>query len=133
MDIGRGDRFGSPADGKSGSPPRDRFGSPIEEKPVSPAAPPSAARSPLGSARTTRPSELSHPSHDPRSSCTLPRRADANPEPTELLLEGGEPFVDVRALTAPGVRSTPPSLSTRRDRVSAPLGSSDERGTTPSP
>ena len=40
VDIGRGDRFGSPTEGHDGvAPEGDRFGSPIDEKPTSPAAP----------------------------------------------------------------------------------------------
>ena len=127
VDIGRGDKFGSPAEDKMRSPPRDRFGSPIEEKPESPAAP---RPLPAASGEVQPPPRSTAPPATPVSVSTAARRR--HPEPTELLLEGGEPFVDVRALTAPGGALYALTLDAARPKI-APLGSSDARGTTPSP
>ena len=130
VDIGRGDRFGSPAEGKVGSPAEgNRFGSPIEDKPQSPAAP-RLPPTPRGSEQAHPPPSSATPPMTPVSVSAAARRP--NPEPTELLLEGGEPFVDVRALTAPGGALYALTLDAARPKI-APLGSSDERGTTPSP
>ena len=133
VDIGRGDRFGSPTEGTTGSPPRrDRFGSPIDENPTTPAAPrlpPTPRESAAGEAQP--PPSSAAPPMTPVSVSAAARRR--NPEPTELLLEGGEPFVDVRALTAPGGALYALTLDAARPKVHA-LGSSDaHQGTTPSP
>ena len=128
VDIGRGDKFGSPAEDKTGSPLRDKFGSPIEEKPESPAAP---RPLPAASGEVQPPASSTAPPATPVSVSAAARRR--NPEPTELLLEGGEPFVDVRALTAPGGALYALTLDAARPKVHA-LGSSDaHQGTTPSP
>ena len=49
-----------------------------------------------------------------------------------MLLEGGEPFVDVRALTAPGGALYALTLDAARPKI-ARIGSSDANGSTPSP
>ena len=127
VDIGRGDKFGSPAEDKMRSPPRDRFGSPIEEKPESPAAP---RPLPAASGEVQPPPRSTAPPATPVSVSTAARRR--HPEPTELLLEGGEPFVDVRALTAPGGALYALTLDAARPKI-ARIGSSDANGSTPSP
>ena len=127
VDIGRGDKFGSPAEDKMRSPPRDRFGSPIEEKPESPAAP---RPLPAASGEVQPPASSTAPPATPVSVSAAARRR--HPEPTELLLEGGEPFVDVRALTAPGGALYALTLDAARPKI-ARIGSSDANGSTPSP
>ena len=136
VDIGRGDRFGSPAEGNTGSPTRrDRFGSPIDENPTSPKRlPPTPRGSAAGDAQSppssaTPPMSSATPPMTPVSVSAAARRR--NPEPTELLLEGGEPFVDVRALTAPGGALYALTLDAARPKIA--LASSDARGMTPSP
>ena len=127
VDIGRGDKFGSPAEDKMRSPPRDRFGSPIEEKPESPAAP---RPLPAASGEVQPPASSTAPPATPVSVSAAARRR--HPEPTELLLEGGEPFVDIRALTAPGGALYALTLDAARPKI-ARIGSSDANGSTPSP
>ena len=127
VDIGRGDKFGSPAEDKTGSPLRDKFGSPIEEKPESPAAP---RPLPAASGEVQPPASSTAPPATPVSVSAAARRR--HPEPTELLLEGGEPFVDVRALTAPGGALYALTLDVARPKI-ARIGSSDANGSTPSP
>ena len=127
VDIGRGDKFGSPAEDKTGSPLRDKFGSPIEEKPESPAAP---RPLPAASGEVQPPASSTAPPATPVSVSAAARRR--HPEPTELLLEGGEPFVDVRALTAPGGALYALTLDAARPKI-ARIGSSDANGSTPSP
>ena len=127
VDIGRGDKFGSPTEDKMRSPPRDRFGSPIEEKPESPAAP---RPLPAASGEVQPPASSTAPPATPVSVSAAARRR--HPEPTELLLEGGEPFVDVRALTAPGGALYALTLDAARPKI-ARIGSSDANGSTPSP
>ena len=127
VDIGRGDKFGSPAEDKMRSPPRDRFGSPIEEKPESPAAP---RPLPAASGKVQPPASSTAPPATPVSVSAAARRR--HPEPTELLLEGGEPFVDIRALTAPGGALYALTLDAARPKI-ARIGSSDANGSTPSP
>ena len=127
VDIGRGDKFGSPAEDKMRSPPRDRFGSPIEEKPESPAAP---RPLPAASGEVQPPASSTAPPATPVSVSAAARRR--HPEPTELLLEGGEPFVDVRALTAPGGALYALTLDAARPKI-ARIESSDANGSTPSP
>ena len=127
VDIGRGDKFGSPAEDKTGSPLRDKFGSPIEEKPESPAAP---RPLPAASGEVQPPASSTAPPATPVSVSAAARRR--HPEPTELLLEGGEPFVDIRALTAPGGALYALTLDAARPKI-ARIGSSDANGSTPSP
>jgi len=139
VDIGRGDRFGSPTENRFGSPLEER--SPLEETHASRAAstpgaepgslPPTPGSTADGGSTADATPPVTPPGHHVSPGHYLVSVSAAalrpNPEPTELLLEGGEPCVDVRALTAPGGALYALTLDAARPRAAA----ADVPGTPP--